>query len=200
MKHGIFLARMQPLHKAHLYMVKEALKENDHVSVILGSANKKDMLRNPFTIELRTRMLKDALEVDLDYLEEDIWNRVSVYEIPDWTQEDDIYNAKEWGAYLYYNIVSRIKSKTFSIYYSDDPQIMLNWFDEPFQERINFRFFERNNLFEGLSSTKIRDAILNKDLETLEKYTPRSVSKRIVQLHKIWKEVIDNPKSDFSMK
>lgn len=46
---GVFLARMQPVHKAHLFMVTKACEECDEVCVILGSENKKDTLRNPFT-------------------------------------------------------------------------------------------------------------------------------------------------------
>lgn len=45
---GVFLARMQPVHKAHLFMVTKACEECDEVCVILGSENKKDTLRNPF--------------------------------------------------------------------------------------------------------------------------------------------------------
>ncbi len=43
----IFLARMQPLHNAHLYMVEKMISECEHVHVFLGSEKKKDMLRNP---------------------------------------------------------------------------------------------------------------------------------------------------------
>ena len=49
---GVFLARMQPVHKAHLFMVNKACEECDEVCVILGSENKKDTLRNPFTIDV----------------------------------------------------------------------------------------------------------------------------------------------------
>lgn len=38
---GVFLARMQPVHKAHLFMVTKACEECDEVCVILGSENKR---------------------------------------------------------------------------------------------------------------------------------------------------------------
>ena len=40
MKVGIFLARMQPLHNAHLWLIDKALEENDKVLIVLGSENK----------------------------------------------------------------------------------------------------------------------------------------------------------------
>lgn len=50
-KIGVFLARMQPLHIAHLDIIDVALTECETVYVCLGSSNKVDMLRNPFTLQ-----------------------------------------------------------------------------------------------------------------------------------------------------
>ena len=60
-KYGVFLARMQPVHNAHLWLVNKALEENDRVLIVLGSENKVDMLRNPYGITLRKRMLRECL-------------------------------------------------------------------------------------------------------------------------------------------
>lgn len=76
-KIGVFLDRMQPVHNAHLEMVTLACKECDKVVVILGSQNKRDMLRNPFTIEMRTQLLEHSLPPG--YID-----KIEVYEIPDW--------------------------------------------------------------------------------------------------------------------
>jgi len=73
----------------------------------------------------------------------------------------------------------------FSMYYSDEPEIMLNWFDEKIKERINFRFFERNSLFDGLSATKIREAIINNDILYIEKFCPKSVVNQLKLLQNI---------------
>ena len=60
-KVGVFLARMQPVHNAHLFLVHKALEENDKVLIVLGSENKVDMLRNPYDISLREEMLRECL-------------------------------------------------------------------------------------------------------------------------------------------
>jgi len=172
MKTGVFLARMQPVHNAHLHLIKQTCIENDEVIIMIGSANKEYETRNPFPIELRVGMLNGALLNNFDF---DHVNKIKIYALPDYTHEKDYENDKEWGLYLYYNIISKTKNNMFSLYYSDEPSIMLNWFENKIKEKINFRFFERNELFEGLSATKIREAIVNNDRLYIEKYCPKSV-------------------------
>ena len=103
-KYGIFLARMQPVHNAHLFMVNKALEECDKVLIVLGSENKVDMLRNPYGIELREQMLRECFN---EYQNE----KITIVTLPDWSMESDIDNAKIWGRYFYYNVVSRIGQK-----------------------------------------------------------------------------------------
>lgn len=197
MKIGVFLARMQPIHNAHIYVVEKMCKENDRIVVILGSSNKDDMLRNPFPIKLRITMLKDAIA---DSIGAKYANKIEVFEIPDWTHEQDVYNKREWGLYFYYNVVSRIKSKKFNLYFSDDPNIMLSWFTDEILKRISFVFMERSTIFEGLSATKIREAFENKDREYIKDNCPLIVSCWFDILSEIWFNVKANPKKDFSMK
>lgn len=164
---GVFLARMQPLHNAHLYMVTKACEECDKVVIILGSENKKDMLRNPFSIETRKDML-------LKSLDEEFSNKIEVYEIPDWSMESKMEDNKIWGRYFYYNVVSRIKQKRFYLYYSDGEEILDNWFkDTEVESYISYKLFERSNLFNGLSSTKIRKAFEENDLEYIKNSVPK---------------------------
>ena len=58
MKLGVILSRCQPLHKGHIDMINKALKENDKVLFIIGSANKYSTIRNPFNINMRIKMYK----------------------------------------------------------------------------------------------------------------------------------------------
>lgn len=190
---GIFLARMQPVHNAHLFMVREALQECEHVCIVLGSENKDEMVRNPFKIELRETMLRECL------LDEEN-KRITIFTLPDWTQESDTVGLKQWGAYLYYNIVSRMEQKHFTFYYSDDPEIMLRWFTDELLEYVDFRFFERTDMFEGLSATKIREAFSISDLEYIKKFCPQSVVDRFAELGLLWFNVTISPREDFSMK
>jgi phosphopantetheine adenylyltransferase len=187
---------MQPMHNAHLYVVEKMCKENRRAIIILGSSNKESMLRNPFPIELRIKFLKEAITTNIGKQYAD---KIEVYELPDWTQEGDIQNVKEWGKYLYYNIVSRIKSKKFGMYFSDTPEIMLNWFDADIQARIDFIFMERSTIFEGLSATKIRQAFEDNDLDYIKKYCPPVIVDAFPSLRNAWLRVLKYPINDFSM-
>lgn len=192
-KVGVFLARMQPVHNAHLYLVRKALDENDKVLIVLGSENKVDMLRNPYDISLREEMLRECL-TDEDN------KKLEIVTLPDWSMESDKESDKIWGRYFYYNVVSRINQKRFFIYYSDDPKILDSWFNSTeVREYITYRNFERSSIFEGLSSTKIRNAFIEDNEDYIKEYCPESVQKRFVYLKKYYQDVKTNPKEDFSM-
>ena len=189
---GVFLARMQPVHKAHLFMVTKACEECDEVCVMLGSENKKDTLRNPFTIEKRREML-------LESLPEEYRNKISVYEIPDWSMETKTEDDKVWGRYFYYNVVSRIGQKHFKLYYSDGIDNLNSWFDSEVKPYIEYRLFERSSLFAGLSATKIRQAFVDDSKEYIEQFCPKVVMDNFDYLSNYYLGVVDKPKEDWEM-
>lgn len=192
-RYGVFLARMQPVHNAHLWLVNKALEENDRVLIVLGSEDKVDMLRNPYGITLRKRMLQECLNKEQN-------KRLRIITLPDWSMEDDTYSDKIWGRYLYYNVVSVIGQKRFSIYYSDDICILDHWFQETeIYQYIQYRNFERSDMFDGLSATAIRQAFIDDDFQYIAKYCPQSVISRFHYLASYYKNVKKNPKKDFSM-
>lgn len=184
-KIGVFLSRMQPIHNAHLWMIENALKENDRILVMIGSANKKGTERNPFDIKLRREIVESAIkEKFLNEYE----TRIKVIELPDWSSEknnDDV----EWGRLIYYTVVSNMDVKEFSYYCAEKPEMIKGWFEHELRERINFRFFSRNNQFNGLSATKIREAILKEDYKYIEQYCPTSVIKNIQLLKETMKQI-----------
>ena len=52
-KTGVFIARMQPIHNAHIWIIEKMLQECDNILIIIGSANKSGTLRNPFDVKFR---------------------------------------------------------------------------------------------------------------------------------------------------
>ncbi len=197
LKIGVFIARFQPLHKAHIYVIEKALKECDKLVIMLGSSNKENMPRNPFNFRLRKELLSESLGSEQDM------TRIQIYQLPDWSEENLSNDDAVWGHYLYYNIVSRIGQKNFTLYYSDNPDTVKNWFDDEVNRFVSFCFFDRQKVFDGLSSTKIREALLNfteKDKKYLYKFLPEAVFERVEELREIILKVHSNPKKDFTMK
>lgn len=182
-KIGVFLARMQPLHNGHLYVIDVALSQVNILHIILGSADKSGIERNPIDVEDRAEYLRSALidKYGADVVEE----RVQIHELDDWSTEDD-YDAKnEWGKYLYYNIVSRARTQNFHLYFSDNPSVMLSWFDNDLRHRINFTFLEREYIEDGISATKIRKAIHENNHEFVKKYCPAVIVNNIDYITKL---------------
>lgn len=196
MKIGVFLSRMQPLHIGHLGIIEKAISENDKVIVLIGSKNKSGTLRNPLGVKLRREILDEALKEKFGQVYEE---KIIVSELPDWSMETEVETFLEWGRYLYYNIVSLAEQKEFSIYFSDEKELIQSWFEEELQERIKFRLFERNNMFDAVSSTKIRQAFLDEDKEYIEKSCPNAVIRRYDDIKRIIKNVNENPIDDYTM-
>lgn len=194
-KVGVFLSRMQPLHLGHLGIIAKALEENDKVIVLIGSKNKEGTIRNPLKWNLRKEILEEALEERFGKDKD----RIIISELPDWSMETDIDSNLEWGNYLYYNIVSIAEQKKATFYFSDDKEIISKWFDEKLKSRVHFRLFERNKMFNAISSTKIREAFLKGDKEYIEKNCPNAVTKRYDEIKEIIERVNKTPKQDFIM-
>ena len=62
---GVIIARLQPIHKGHLELVRQALVENDKVLILVGSADKLNK-RNPIPIAMRLDLAKKAIAEEFD--------------------------------------------------------------------------------------------------------------------------------------
>jgi hypothetical protein len=79
--------------------------------------------------------------------------RIHIFPLADMTDESD--NSHGWGRYLYIKMFSKTKDSDMTIYYSDDPRIMLGWFAQDERWLLRFKFLDR---FEGISATLVRQA------------------------------------------
>lgn len=183
-KWGVILIRAQPINFSHLNLINRAYQTHEKVLLVIGSANKKNEKRNPFSIKLRKRLLLPALE---DYFGSSYSKKISVMTLNDYSDEDDS-DVYSWGNYLYYNIISQIDSHHFTFYYFDDPSIMLSWFSLDLQKKISFSFIPRKQLGD-ISSTKVRKALLDNDTAYLSASCPYTVMKKRVTLQKILQKI-----------
>lgn len=190
---GVMLGRFQPLHNGHIELIKEILKENDKLLLIIGSANKEGTLRNPFEIELR----KEWIDRYLD--ENCLTGVVRVLELADWNRENELDQARQWGAYFYYNVVASIEQKQFTFYYCDDVNMAVNWFDMDVRRNINVKNLDRTEVAHGVSATKVREAIVKEDFTFVENNCPKFMLDYMYTAKVILDEVIKNPKPDFNM-
>lgn len=85
---GLLIGRFQPFHLGHLDAVKFALSNVDELSIGIGSSNRFNEKRNPFTADERKEMIESSLD-------EITLKKTRIYYIPDvndherWTHHVD---------------------------------------------------------------------------------------------------------------
>lgn len=166
---GVIIARIQPIHKGHLELIRQALNENDEVLLLVGSADKLNK-RNPIPIAMRLELANKAIAEEFG----DNANKVKIVPLNDLTDESD--NSHDWGFYLYSHIVGATKSPEFTMYYSDGFEIIMQWFPNFItRDFVSFKINARGTIYNNLSATKVRQMILKEDIEALRASVPNCV-------------------------
>ena len=144
---GLIVGRFQTFHKGHQSLVETGLKLCDRVIILVGSAQESGTYRNPFNIATRIDVIRSV------YSDE---RRVSVYALPDLTNDNDI--SYEWGKYLLQEVDRYIyKSPELMIYGNDEARS--RWFDpEDIRETAEF-IIPRSRL--PISATMLRRMMVN---------------------------------------
>ena len=78
---GLLIGRFQPFHLGHLDAVKFALSSVDELLIGIGSSNRFNEKRNPFTADERKEMIDASLD-------ESTLGKIKIYYIPDVSDHD----------------------------------------------------------------------------------------------------------------
>lgn len=155
---GLLIGRMQPVHKGHINVIQETLKEVDELVIGIGSAEKSHTNSNPFTGGERILMLSKALrEYDID--------PSRYYIIP---LEDIACNS------LWVSHVKMLTPPFYKVYTGNS--LVKQLFKEEKIPYVQPPLFNRTEY----SGTEVRKRILNND--NWEKLVPKSVSKVIKEI------------------
>ncbi|MDP2090624.1 MAG: adenylyltransferase/cytidyltransferase family protein [Candidatus Gracilibacteria bacterium] len=168
MKIGIFIGRMQPLHLGHQKIITESISNNDFTFIMLGSSGIINEY-NPFSDLERKNFIENIFK--------EYRNKYKIINLQD--SDSDEKWVKNIENIIKNNIENEIKNLTFyggdfkndyAIKVLKEYEDILNFDD------INFREISRNSIFtihKGekvyISSTLVRQSLLNKDLDLLEK-------------------------------
>ena len=141
----VLIGRFQPLHNAHLEIIKRATALTDQLVIITGSAHQPRTYKNPFTSAERERMIRNAtagLSLRI-YVEPNV---------------DTIYNDQAWAVRVQ-GIVSKYRiegTKTAVIgHKKDESSFYLDMF--PQWDFVNV------DQIEPLGATNIRDLYFKRD-------------------------------------
>ena len=139
------VGRFQPLHKGHVEAIEFAKNNSDKLYIIVGSAEKSNQKRNPFSFEERKRMIELAIN------EKELQDNISIVPI------NDANNHTEW--------ISSIKNTIgeYNLIFTND-ELTERLFKKEEKEVINVPLIERK----VLSATEVRNRLeLDKEWKSL---------------------------------
>ncbi len=172
MKKALFIGRFQPFHKAHLRVVKNIMKECDHVTIAIGSSRSSGVHENPFTVTERKLMINKSLRAQgiKDF---------SMHYVP------DIYDDNKWAAHT-----KKIVGKFDVVYTGNKKTCKL-------MKKAGHKI-KHITLYSGYSGTKVRKWIANsKQWQKLVPEETVEVIKKIKGVARIKKMVKEKKESLF---
>lgn len=159
-KYGYIIGRFSPVTKGHEKLIQYALTKVDVLLILVGSADKKNTFRNPFSIETRMRLLTKIYKDEIEN------KQIILAPLNDLTEETDIQGGK-WGKYLIQNVEKILKRKPdYSIYGEEESRKY--WFNK--EDVINIEDIILKRTEEDISATKVREFIAKNDYENFKKF------------------------------
>ena len=142
----VLIGRFQPLHSAHLEIIKRATALTDQLVIICGSARQPRTYKNPFTFDERAGMIKSATR----------GLNMQIFVEPN---TDTIYNDQAWAVRVQ-GIVSKYATLGGRVgiigHKKDDSSFYLDMFPQWGYENVE--------LIEFLSAVDIRDLYFKRDV------------------------------------
>ena len=149
----LFIGRFQPLHKGHLHVIINILKQHDKIKIGIGSSQLSYLKNDPFTSDERKQYIESTLESE--GISPD---KYEIFEIP------DIFNARKWVEHVT-SVVGDV-----DIIYSNS-----EWVRELFQNK-GYSLADKLLIeMDKFNATVIRNAI-NNDNQLWIELVPKPVS------------------------
>ncbi|OLS13441.1 MAG: nicotinamide-nucleotide adenylyltransferase [Promethearchaeota archaeon CR_4] len=109
---GVIIGRFQPFHRGHISLVKEIVRRQGKIIIIIGSKQYSRVQENPFSTEERMRMIRSSLqEYQIPVQSVEILSIEDKHDASKWTEEvcallpsnADIYSNSEWIRELFHS-------------------------------------------------------------------------------------------------
>lgn len=149
-KVAIVIGRFQPVHNAHIEMLRRAAGDNDKVIVIVGSANKPRTYKNPWTCDERIAMILEAIDPIMTETGAKFVMERNI---------DTIYNDDAWATRIQ-NIVAKHTTAGDEIFLYGHKKDYSSFYLDMFKQ---WKFVEQER-FENLSATQIRQVYFSPEI------------------------------------
>lgn len=148
---GILVGRFQMIHAGHQQMIQTALNTCDEVGIFVGSSQESGTEKNPFTYELREKLLRTLFG-----------NKVHIYPLPD----IGVGNNGKWGDYVLQNVVDRFGRKP-DLLVSGREERRLDWFDSEAGKSVAELYIPKTI---EISASALRAFLIEDDRESWQAY------------------------------
>ena len=157
-------------------MVREALKNCDHLIIAIGSAQESRTEKNPFTNSERAI----AIAWSIPLIAAD---RITIISVNDRKNKAD---NSSWGEYLLKE-VEKLSGMRPDVCFTGEEQVRQHWFDTVDIEEV---IIKRDII--PVSATQVREAIKNNNQELFNSLVPKGTQ----NLWKLMREVLNNERED----
>lgn len=164
---GILVGRFQVLHAGHEDMIKKALKVCDRVAVFVGSSQESGTEKNPFSYEMREKMLKTVFG-----------SRLEVYPLPD----AGIGNVAGWGEYVLQHVKADC-GRLPDLMISGKEERRRSWFDGPVGAGIAELTVPKTI---DISASRMREFFVADDRKSWKQH----VNKKLIPLYDEMREIV----------
>lgn len=182
---AVTCGRFGHAHLGHTSLFDYGLMLCKRIYVIVGSAQERDTLRNPYSVETRIDVIKECYPGVPA-------NRLIIGGLNDMTNELDI--NEEWGRYLKAHIISKVHKFPNLMIYGND-EFRSKWFAA--EDLVNTAEIVLPRSTIPISGTMIRGMLVINDESSWQKWTPQLIHSMYPRLRDelmsvpVYKEIYD---------
>lgn len=104
-KTAVYIGRFQPIHKAHLETIEKALHHAEQLIIFVGTDNRPETIKNPFTTEERFDIIKNSIKEHFGEELQTEWTDQPKASITDRIRlvgcRDYLYNNYNWASEIF---------------------------------------------------------------------------------------------------
>jgi bifunctional NMN adenylyltransferase/nudix hydrolase len=151
---GALIGRFSPRHSGHHMIIQEAMRQCDHLLILIGSANRPRSIKNPWTYDERFESMRGWI-TGLSSVPNHVRGRVSILPLNDYR-----YSNQQWLSDVT-NVIETFRHFQFGSELGDAPhEAVIFGHDKPGNDYLSwFKQYRQVNLESGykVNSTQVRE-------------------------------------------
>lgn len=160
------VGRFQTLHAGHEFMIDKAVELCGKVAIFIGSSQEAGTLKNPFSYEVRKRLLKEIYGDSVD-----------IFPLPD----IGVGNNSAWGDYVLENVMDKLGEYP-DLFVSGTESRRLSWLDSMEKQNVSQLYIPKTI---DISASKMRQFFIDDNIEEWKKYSNQKIWHNYAELRTI---------------